>query len=61
MSALTIALVFAMSMIALAYDAKACDSHSLKVRRLYRKIRRVQKANEQTELDTMYYTSQIGK
>lgn len=61
MSALTIALVFAMTMIALAYDAKACDSHSLKVRRLYRKIRRVQEANKATELDNLYYTQQISK
>lgn len=61
MSALTIALVFAMTMIALAYDAKSCDYHSLKVRRLYRKIRKVQEANKATELDTLYYRNQIGK
>lgn len=61
MSALTIALVFAMTMIALAFDAKACDSHSLKVRRLYRKIRRVQEANKATELDNLFYKNQIGK
>jgi len=61
MSALTIALVFAMTMIALAIDAKDCDSHALKVRRLYRRIRKVQKANQQTELDNLFYANQVSK
>lgn len=61
MSALTIAIVFAMTLIGLAADAKACECHALKVRRLYRKIRKVQKANQQTELDSIYYRNQIGK
>lgn len=61
MSALTIALVFAMILVAFAIDAKQVECHALKVRRIYRKIRKVQKANQQTELDNLFYANQVSK
>lgn len=58
---MTIALITIAALIAAAIDAKHMDSHRLAVSRLYRKIRKVQRANEQTELDCMYYRQQVGK
>ncbi len=49
------------ALIALICDAKLTDAHRLQVRRLHRKLAMTRKANEATELDTLYYTSNIGK
>ena len=59
--ATAIFIIFMTAIIALACDAKATDAHSLRVRRLYRRIKKVHKANEQTRLDAQYYTQQVGK
>lgn len=61
MEAITISVIFIATLTALACDAKENDTHALSVRRLYRKIRKVQKVNEQTELDNMFYANQVGK
>lgn len=58
---MTIALITIAALIAAAVDAKQMDNHRLAVSRLYRKIRKVQRANEQTELDNLFYKSQVGK
>lgn len=58
---MTIALITIAALIAAAVDAKHMDSHRLAVSRLYRKIRKVQRANELTAIDTMYYVNQVGK
>lgn len=58
---MTIALITIAALIAAAVDAKQMDSHRLAVSRLYRKIRKVQRANEQTELDCMYYRQHVSK
>lgn len=59
--ATAITIIFIATLVALATDAKAQDTHALSVFRLRRKIKKVQKANEQTDLDSLYYKQQIGK
>jgi len=59
--ATAITLIFIATLIGLAVDAKANDTHALSVRRLYRRIRKVQKANDQTRLDSIYYSQQTYK
>lgn len=49
------------ALIAIVYDAKKVDTHRLQVRRLHRKLVTTRRANEATELDTLYYKTQIGK
>lgn len=49
------------ALIAAVFDAKATDTHRLQVRRLYRKIKKVERANQLTALDAMFYVNQIGK
>lgn len=56
-----ISITITAAIIAMICDAKFEDSHRLRVRRLYRKIRKAQQANAATQLDNLFYTSNIGK
>lgn len=56
-----IALITLTALIAAAIDAKQMDAHRLQVRRLYRKIKKVERANQLTALDALYYRSLTSK